>query len=335
MPIITNVQVQQLQISRMVFHVVGHDSDHPRYFKEVNFGQHHGFFLERVKSTIFGPRFRFSADSQTYAKLGAIQEGEDNKDSFLLQSKRLAKSFHDLHRSNKSPGLFMLFKLGCPGLCLYSIIKYNHPEVLRYRENNDSAVVLSQVKNSFVRSKDAIQKSAFINLSGGANELVVIDRQNNLGPAEFYLRFLGIERTVSNDDLTQRLNLIALSLEKNHRNDLPVDVRGTLRRNAYNYVQLNNVFNENEFLTSVCGALPDNSPIRQTYRQLLEEHNLDGEQFELSKRALKNPVSTTYKTRENVRIIVPENAENTIAFSTGPNNEKIITVTTTGLVDNE
>jgi hypothetical protein len=70
----------------------------------------------------------------------------------------------------------MLIKLSALNKELFSLIKYDSEEVISYNLiKNDTRAVLQEITNSFTKSKNALQKSALIELTKQGGNLVVID----------------------------------------------------------------------------------------------------------------------------------------------------------------
>ncbi len=134
MSFLSEQDVQNLVINKMIFHVVGKNLEAPTLLKEIKPVQHVDFFLERIKSSLKGNLFTFLENSNTERILRIIRDKADAEaNCFTEQSKLLASDFQSHHSSgNTSMGCFFLFELVSDKEKFYAIIKYDNEDVVRY-----------------------------------------------------------------------------------------------------------------------------------------------------------------------------------------------------------
>jgi hypothetical protein len=88
---------------------------------------------------------------------------------------------------------------------LFSVIKYDHEQVLSYDIEGDARAVLHEIANSFTKSAEALQKSALIELTDIGGELVVVDRKVQADITDFFKGFLTVKRAYTEAELTGAL----------------------------------------------------------------------------------------------------------------------------------
>jgi hypothetical protein len=281
-------QLASLKLERITFHVVGPDDTDFTLLNELNPGPHGGFFVERVRATNGGNRFVFIESSGTEASLRRIL---DDPARFDPESRYLAKKFQKGHAGNMGKGVFLLLLLSAGRDTFFSMIKYDHETVLHYEVEQGNAV-LEQIKNTFVRSPDALQKSALIRLSETGGEVCVVDRSNRSHISNYFQAFLEVEREFTSEQLTQRLVVAANETATKHTDDLADHVRKNLRVRIYDAVQGQKSFSASDplpFLTAVFGPLPPDAEIAQTFTRELRRQRIEEESFALAAEAMQRP----------------------------------------------
>ncbi|MGE0684236.1 MAG: nucleoid-associated protein [Candidatus Binatia bacterium] len=331
MSILSEQEQQQLKIERFIFHVVGvKTEDPPTYLKEINLptSELQDFFLNLVKATLKGSTYKFTEESETRRRLRAILA---NRKEFESKSRELAQDFHSRHSGVTIPGLFILVFLRVGTARFFAVLKYDRQEVVEFQVEPSNEVVLRMLENIIVEYPDALQKSALIRMTGDEPQIVLIDRKSMAKPAEYFLRFLGVTRSQSEEDMTTNLMTIAKKIAIEHRDKLPDDIVIHMLRRCYDYITTQESFNEEQFLTSICGSVAGDSPIRETYSVLLEDKELKDQTFILRKDAVKEPKKKRLRTAEGVRIIYDDDEDSASARSVKFNSENgstIITITT-------
>jgi hypothetical protein len=331
MSILSEQEQRQLKIERFIFHVVGvKTEDPPTYLKEIDLptSELQDFFLNLVKATLKGSTYKFTEESETRRRLRAILV---NRKEFESKSRELARDFHSRHSGVTIPGLFILVLLRVGTARFFAVLKYDRQEVVEFQVEPSNEVVLRMLENIIVEYPDALQKSALIRMTGDEPQIVLIDRKSMAKPAEYFLRFLGVTRSQSEEDMTANLMTIAKKIAIEHRDKLPDDIVIHMLRRCYDYITTQESFNEEQFLTSICGPVAGDSPIRETYSVLLEDKELKDQTFILRKDAVKEPKKKRLRTAEGVRIIYDDDEDSASARSIKFNSENgstIITITT-------
>ncbi|EOX7840955.1 nucleoid-associated protein, partial [Escherichia coli] len=205
MSFLSEQDVQNLVINKMIFHVVGKNLEAPTLLKEIKPVQHVDFFLERIKSSLKGNLFTFLENSNTERILRIIRDKADAEaNCFTEQSKLLASDFQSHHSSgNTSMGCFFLFELVSDKEKFYAIIKYDNEDVVRYvldeELSEEQMPTLERFHETFVKKAEAMQKIALIQLdpSGKGGKVIVKDRSKRTNISGYFKGFLNVKRVNS------------------------------------------------------------------------------------------------------------------------------------------
>lgn len=313
MSFLSENELNGLTIERMAFHVVGPGEDQLILLDEVHPGRFGDFFVDRIRSANTGNMFDFVDASATLTMLREV-DGDDGV--FLRRSQDLARYFHLGHRGNMSVGVFMVFVLKCGlGNRLFSLVKFDHQSVIHYQLQSvaqNAGVVLDEVTNTFVKARDAMQKSALVRLNGTGGEICVVDRGARDGITGYFQSFLGAQRRFAPSELTKRLYDIVVKVAEEHRDDLPPHVVRNIRKSAYDALQIQAGFDPevpDAFLAAVYGPLDQTSPVRDTFLKRLRSAKISGESFEFDRRAVTRPSKWRKRTVEGVEIIYDKDRE--------------------------
>ncbi len=135
MSFLSETEVENLTIERMIFHVVDPASESPTFLAEVKPPQCVDFFVERVKETLRGAAYEFLLGAGVPELLYRALPTSDGDDDFIQVSHDLADRFKDKVKQDKrlAPGVLMLFALKTTGnVQLVAVIKYEHQQVVSY-----------------------------------------------------------------------------------------------------------------------------------------------------------------------------------------------------------
>lgn len=314
MSFLSEQDVQNLIINRMIFHVVGKNLQVPTLLKEIKPVQHVDFFLERIKSSLKGNLFSFIDKSNTERILRIIQTQADTvANCFTDQSKQLASDFQSHHSSgNTSMGCFFLFELISNQEKLYAIIKYDNEDVVRYVLNEKVTVeqmpTLERFHETFVKKAEAMQKIAFIKLdkSGTGGKVIVKDRSKRTNISGYFKDFLSVKRVNSEIDLCNKLIEALKATFKKHKELLPESIQKSgvnkifevLSRADYEY----NADDSAPLLTSIFGPLEEKSPILTTFQTQTKNIGIEGESFTIKAVNIQKPARRKIETAESVVI---------------------------------
>lgn len=330
MSIISDEQTEVLRINRFIFHVVQHGKNEPILLDETPLGEFESFFLERVKDTLKGNKFEFNPGSATYKLLNEIAENSDN---FIPNSKQLAINFHSSQDKRIKPGVLIIMQLITGSREYYSLIKYEHEQVLTYNLEGNTRAILEEIANSFTKSKNALHKSALISLNNEGGELIVIDKTVQYDITDFFRGFLNVRRKYNEKEMTEIVQDAIIKTVQQHRDDLPREITSKIRTISYQAIQILDVFDSEQFFNKVFG-IHGSEDIRNTFYTYLKKKDIEGESFRFDKNAVDFPKEKKYRTHEGVRLRYGVEAEHTVDINYGTGEKPtIITIKTSKLTE--
>jgi len=323
-----NIDVERLRIEKFIFHVVHHGENQPILLNETPIGQFEDFFLDRVRETVKGNKFNFIEGSRTFEILKNL---EDEKETFLKASHSLAIDFHTRQNKTIKPGVMLFIVLTDGQENLYSIIKYDHEQVLAYELSGNNTAILQEVKNSFTKTKEALHKSALIRLNDCCGEVIVIDQKIAHGITEFFKGFLNIKRKYQNTQMTEVVQLATQETVKEHRKELPQEFKQNFACKLVDTIKRTKVFDAESFFDKTFGPYGTEG-IKKTFLKKLRKKDLADEVFEFDSSTLTPPKTRKLKTKEGVEVKYPNIASDTVKIVHGAPGEKTkITITTDGV----
>ncbi|MFP4681254.1 MAG: nucleoid-associated protein [Chitinispirillaceae bacterium] len=316
-------QLASLRITRFIFHVVHHGEPEPFFFEELDIGEFEGFFLERVKSILKGTPYEFNPSAQVWEHLDAVI---NEPVEFVDRSRQLAVNFHAHGLDDKriKKGVMILAELKTLGKELFAIIKYEHDQVLKYR-NDGKNVVLENVYDTFTRSPDAMQKAALVDMSEESPVVMVVDRHVRDGISGFFQGFLNVRRKKSQKELTDSLWSVVKNTSKEHLEELPPDFAHEVKQRTGDFLQNRENFDDDQFFDEVFGPYA-NDQVRNTYKSCLQKADMENEQFCLDREAASVPRKRKIKTAEGVTIYFNEKSASSVQISYGQDGEKDVII---------
>ena len=328
MPLLSQKELSALAIQNFIFHVVQHGGPEPILLDDTPIGAFAPFFLDRVSETLRGNRFTFVDSSSTCALLRSVA---DDPGKFVEVSKTLARDFHSRQDKRIKAGVLIFMRLRAGNRVLFSLIKFDHEEVVSY-ELIETRAILRAISNSFTKSPDALHKSALIELTKSGGNLVVIDRTVRAEITEFFKGFLSVKRKYDRAEMTKEVQTVVVDTVKEYQDHLPGDITRKVRDRFYELAQRRDNFEPDRFISEFFGA-HGTDELRESFGQRLEKKGLDGEVFRFDKDAVPRPSSRRYRTAEGVKLEWPKDAEETVKIDAKRDGSATITVRTKKLVE--
>lgn len=315
MPILTEEELEGLTIEQSVFHIVGpNKQEHFQLLEAFDASPYAEFFLERIRSVVGGNSYVFLADSPVRTQLGRI---EASPSAFQVESEKLAIAFNEVHGGATAVGAFLLFSLMSSAGRVFALLKFEDEKVLGYGFKNGVSgrpvPTFDEIKRNFVQNRNALQKAALIRLKaeGRADEqdyISVVDRQNPQRPAAYFEGFLHVKRLHTESDLTQKLVRITKAVVQKHKDLLPPDALKGLSQRLYDASQSGakvDADRPQDWLSSIVGPLPDDSPVLKDFHAALKRERIQGESFSLKKGAVAAPRNRRVETFLGVKVVFP------------------------------
>ncbi|MBY5891714.1 nucleoid-associated protein [Rhizobium leguminosarum] len=307
MPSLTKEEIEKLEITNFIFHVVHHGAAEPILLKQVPIGEFERFFLDRISDTLAGNRYVFLPDSVTRANLAAVAGPPDQ---FVDVSQLLAKRLHSEDDRIKR-GVFIMIALRTGNRQLYSLIKYDHEKVVAF-DLGDAVATLRDVVNSFTESPKALQKSALIELTKDGGELAIIDRNSRVGISDFFEKFLGVKRRHTETEITSEILDSTLKTVQQHQLELPPEITSRVKPRLLEIAEKRGSFEAEEFLSDFFGA-HGSVEVKATFYKELERREIAGEAFNYDLDALPAGGPRKYVTNEGIRLVIPQSALSTFS----------------------
>lgn len=328
-------QLEDLRIERMIFHVVGVNGNELTLLDEIDPGEHASFFVDRLRSTNGGTMFDFVPLSPV---LSALNQISNNDNEFLEKSCDLAELFNTGHGGRTKAGVFLLFILSSLGGRFYALVKYDDEQVLSYKiediDGGRKKAFIEELQRTFVRSPDALQKSALIRLLGDGGELCVRDRVSPKNISRYFVAFLGAKRRFNETELTEKLSKLTKKVARDNKDNLPQDVIRNLNRRICDAIHNLPGFSREDkeaFLMAVFGALPERSKVRTDFDRALKNNRMEDESFEFDHNAISHSRKKHLVTREGIEVIWDKDYDENVRYTDAPEGGKIITINTGGI----
>ncbi len=310
MPFLDDEDLAALTIERMVFHLVGPKPEHFVRLEAVAPGGHAAFFLDRIRSVMSGAQYAFTDVSPTRERLSRIAE---DPDVFQAESERLAEDFQKGHVGTAARGAVLLFALRARASQIFAILKYDDELVLSYDVTEVGGgrkrVTLTELERTFVQNREALQKSAIIELTDAGGRLVVLDRRTPQKVARYFENFLHAVRVHQDGELTERLVRATRETIRANRDLVPDQVFSEVTKRTYEAARAGgaiDVDGHRKFLEAVMGQpLPDDHPILPKFEGALRRARLDGTPMTLDAASIEPPRTKRYVTRNGIQVRVP------------------------------
>jgi len=322
--------LENLEISRFIFHVVHDGSEEPVLLEETFIGEHEPFFMELVYDCLKGIRYEFNEGSQTYDIISHIHQDES---LFQEMSCQLARNFHASATGAVGPGVFFFFKLISDENIYYAIIKYDHQPVLQYRISDGYSVTIQEIADTITQNRKALQKSALICLTDDGGELMVRDRQASGGDiAHFFKGFLNVRRKQDETQITKALHRAVVDTVGQHVSELPTEFVREASGRFEECVQ-NGIENRENFFNQYFGSEAP-PQVRDTFEQQLHRRGLEDCPFELSPEQNYRSQKRRYRTAGGITFQLPLQSDDWFEITDCGNGETEVTIRTKMLWEN-
>lgn len=344
MGLLEQAELDLLRIDRIIFHVVGPEDEDLILMDEVDLRHVLGFFLERIRETNIGNRFKLIGPQQgVWPSLSAMDAEPKN---FVTVSKQLAESFNNAHKSVASKrGAFIVAQLSGLDTPVFGLIKFDDLKVLRFRQEKtpEGAVkaIVSEINNTFQEDKKAMQKSALVVLSGEEATAAVFDRANRADATAYFRTFLGVQRMYSPEDATKRFTrAIREAFEENKERATP-ELREMWRKRLHDELTARETIEPEEdfdrFGSAVFGAFYDDDQFRQALTKSLQKHKVSGETINVAPEAVPKPTVRKIRTAESIEIRIPTDLDvkQILEVVDQGGGRKEIRIKTGGITENE
>jgi hypothetical protein len=311
--VLTEKEKDSFHIEKFIFHIITQEDVIPRYLDEVVLTDPQVvFFKERLKDISEGTQhiFQDKTNSTFYKDCEDILADPDQ--NFLKVSRKLTASFKALHDKNTNDGVFItvLAKIGTNRRLIF-FLKVDHRKVYEYTVKDQKAL-LTEITQTFVEDKKAIQKAALVDISDEYSwDVLAFDRTASGKKAlrDYFANFLSVIEKETATTLTAKVvksvrewaiankDLLGLENEVSHYKSRVIDYLASAAK-----------FKTKECLEAVLrnDDLDENKKNERvkSLKGFFDEKGLSGQSFVPSKSRLDKAVKSNIReTAEGVKII--------------------------------
>jgi len=245
--VLTAAQVDSMSIDRLIFHVINVDAEGDDRVIELDEIQldddQRTFFLDRIKSVAKGIQYDFLERGVGTKQL--CEQLVAKHDSFVEASVDLTTNFANHHRKSMASGVFVVATVTIQyaekaPLTLVFLAKFDHRSVYQIivqakLDGTGQHAAMTKVANTLVEDKNAIQKSALVDISDKFAWGVLADERKlrpNGEVTDYFKNFLAVQLREVASVLTRR----AVSKVREWARGIPeADMLETELRGNYGY----------------------------------------------------------------------------------------------------
>lgn len=307
----TEVELDGIEVSKMIIHVVKHADDAfaPQPQIEV---QEEGFFRARIIAEGADGVHSFDPNSPVKSVLEKMAKGDM---TFEAGGQNLSQRFYEFHVKQSVGGAFFVLELTTtiPACKFYALIKYDYREAVELTEKAGKSV-LRAIVQAFVKERKAVQKICLVRVQGGVADTLVSasDRMKDAPDlTDYFERYLGVSRSRDNTELSKKLNEVLRESLEQIRDHLPGRDVGKAVAAAKLALQGRATVKNEDVLDAVLHAAerPSNEEVRAeidiTLRRQLKRLKLQDVEFTPDPDTLKVMPRRVVRTAEQVRLEFP------------------------------
>ncbi len=310
----TPQDLQRIAFKKFIFHVIVKDDDKPTLLDEVPLtDEQEKFFKDRFRDA--GKRsteyeFLDKKNSLVVKQLDKMLKNPEN--DFLEISKELAISFHSYHKGNATDGIMVVAFVSLDdGKDLLLILKIDHQSVLRYKiDRSEEAVkaILEEVTNPIVKSKEALQKLAIIDVGHNYDwDVLAFDsKTSTVRVGQYFENFLTMKMRETEVRLMETTVKAVRQWATINQMELDKDQHiSDYKERAIQYMEMHDQYETEQFLEYVVkDDLPERKDkLQSSLKGFLENEGVAGRNFSPQPELLKaNQRRHEIQTEEGVKI---------------------------------
>lgn len=351
---LSGAEIASLEVTHFIFHIIDPAEDSTVEYLDETIQlspRQYDFFLDRLREAARGTQFTFDDDSELKAKVERLIARPNT--AFVEATQDIAKWFAQFHVGRRtSPGVvvFALARIAIDRTQhrrLLFLLKLDHRPVLQYTLSSASGkrvAAIAEVTNALVEAKEAVQKSALVDISDHFAWDVLASERSETGPGEitrYFRTFLGARELEQPSVLTRRaIQSVSRWARKLDPDQKPDDEdTASYRERAVSYMSGATRFDTDDFIAAV---VRDHEQARRsramdTLREELATQGVAGQTFSPKPDSVSSAIKRTIlKTREGVTIQYEGNRENVgVIVEDDPDyaGHKRIIIRTTGISD--
>jgi len=307
--VLNQSHIDSLEIVDFIFHIIdpeAEEGDEVVHLDEVQLQpQQTNFFIQRLRDAAKGTQYVFLPDAvDLKSKCETIL---DDPTRFVEMSRQITNSFSGRHGGRTSAGVFVISRvryLSSPANWnhLIFLIKMDKGASFSYsytEQDGKRIAVLMENENALIETKNSIQKSALVDISGVfAWDILAYDRIQKPLIGDYFRNFLGATQREVDSVLTRKAHLAVKKWASTlSSEDMPddEDAHGYTGR-SFRYLGDHTAFDTDEYLNSVIRDEDDERKALLTaaLREELAKAGVAGQQF--------SPKPGSLKTREKKQV---------------------------------
>ncbi|WP_455811843.1 nucleoid-associated protein [Pseudomonas graminis] len=314
--VLTANQIKTLEIESFIFHIIqSEESEEPIYLDAVTLGDaQKKFFVDRLKECAKGTQYVFKDDTPHLKR--CCEEMISEPSGFIVNSRSITSDFAGRHAGNTADGVFVVSVVKYLHAAneykkLIFLVKLDKSATLSYsykEENGKKIAIINEVPNALSESKQAVQKSALIDVSGNhAWHVLAFDRVKPT-LSDYYRGFLGVIERQTDSALTKNTHQALRVWASRIPADLLDDGEdaNTIAGRSLNYFEAHEHFNTEEYVSAVVRHANDEkkAQLTESLNEKLAEVGVAGQSFTLMPGSLsRKDKKQIYQTAEGVTIM--------------------------------
>lgn len=317
--VLSQAQRESLEIVSFIFHIIDTDAEGDEdvvFLDEVHLlATQKKFFLDRLRDIAEGTQYLFKQDAVHLKE--KCQQLIDAPDRFIELSRQITTDFSGRHQGQMSAGVFIVSVVKYLAAAhdwrqLVFLVKMDKQPSFTYsyeEKEGRRIAVINEVKNSLNESKNAIQKSALIDVSDQfAWDVLAFDRvKKPAGLGDYFRAFLGVTERQQDAVLTRTAHGQVRKWAKKLATEQlpPGEDLNTFAGRSLNYLNDHDVFDTDEYLNAVVRDedVDRKAALMGSLRDALAEAGVAGQQFRPQPGSLRNNErKQVYQTLEGVTI---------------------------------
>lgn len=328
--VLNQAQRDSLEIVSFIFHIIDPDADEDDgvvFLDEVQLqAKQREFFLARLREIAEGTQYVFKQDAVHLQEKCQQLIGDPNR--FIELSRQVTMDFSGRHRGQMSAGVFIVSVVRYLAAAhnwqqLVFLVKMDKQPTFTYsyeEQDGRRVAVVNEVPNSLNESKNAVQKSALIDISDlFAWHVLAFDRVKKPNLSEYFRAFLGVTERQHDSALTRSAHLGVRQWAKAQPAEAlpPGEDLNTFLGRALNYLSDHDTFDTDEYLNAVVrdDDADRKAVLMRSLRETLAEAGVAGQQFRPQPGSLRGKERRqVYTTLEGVTIAF-EGTRETVGMS--------------------
>ncbi|KIY42039.1 hypothetical protein TZ03_04840 [Pseudomonas sp. 10-1B] len=316
--VLSQAQRESLEIVSFIFHIIEPDAEVDEdvvFLDEVELqAKQKVFFLDRLREIAEGTQYVFKQDAVHLKE--KCQQLLDEPHRFIEFSRQITTDFSGRHKGHMAAGVFIVSVVKYLATAhdwrqLVFVVKMDKQPSFTYSyEEKDGrrVAVINEVQNSLNESKNAIQKSALIDVSDQfAWDVLAFDRVQRPGLGDYFRGFLGVTERQQDSVLTRAAHVQVRKWAKKLTAEQlpPGEDLNTFLGRSLNYLSDHDTFDTDEYLNAVVRDEDANrkAELVRSLRDALAEGGVAGQQFRPQAGSLrKSERKQVYLTYEGVTI---------------------------------